>query len=216
MIGSSVRRAAAKIGSLSATLVLAGWVVGVGSADAAIPVGPGPEVNYTVQPQPAPGACHYRETATGQPLQDSHCTPGALNPKVKQTTLATTICHTGYTTSIRPPTNVTDKEKVANAKSYQYTGSLSQAEYDHLVPLELGGDPNSAKNLWVEPPSAGHTTSQGVSNPKDGLETHLKTLVCDYLKPTVATYLPLARAQLLIDSDWTTASALATHYLVKK
>jgi hypothetical protein len=30
------------------------------------------------------------------------------------------------------------------------------------------------------------------------------------------TYLPLARAQLLIDSNWTIASALATHYLVKK
>jgi hypothetical protein len=76
-----------------------------------------------------------------------HCTPGTLNPKVKQTTLATTTCKSGYTTSIRPPTSITDKEEVANAKSYRYTGSLSQAEYDHLVPLELGGDPNTATNL---------------------------------------------------------------------
>jgi hypothetical protein len=35
-----------------------------------------------------------------------------------------------------------------------------------LVPLELGGNPNSAKNLWVEPPTPGHTASQGVSNRK--------------------------------------------------
>ena len=68
----------------------------------------------------------------------------------------------------------------------------------------------------MEPPSPGHTTTQGVSNPKDGVETHLKALVCDYLKPTVRTYLPLTRAQLLIDSNWTTASALAPHYLVTK
>jgi hypothetical protein len=55
-----------------------------------------------------------------------------------------------------------------------------------------------------------------VSNPKDGVETHLKALVCDYLKPTVRTFLPLARAQLLIDSNWITASALPPHYLVAK
>jgi hypothetical protein len=216
MIGSSTWRAAAKLGALSTALTLFGWAVGAASAAAAIPIGPGPQVHYTVQPQPAPGTCHYRHTAAGQPLQDVHCTPGALNPKVKQTTLATTVCKSGYTTSIRPPTSITDKEKLANARSYRYTGSLSQAEYDHLVPLELGGDPNSARNLWVEPPSPGHTTLQGVSNPKDGVETHLKALVCDYLKPTVRTYLPLARAQLLIDSNWTTASALAPHYLVAK
>jgi hypothetical protein len=131
-----------------------------------------------------------------------------------EATLATTICKSGYTTSIRPPTSITGKEKLADAKSYHYTGSPPQVEHDHLVPLELGGDPNSAKNLWVEPPSPGHKTTQGVSNPKDGVETHLKAPVCDYLKPTVHTYLPLARTQLLNDSNWTTASALAPHYLV--
>ena len=42
-------------------------------------------------------------------------------------------------------------EKRANAASYGYTGSWSDIEYDDLVPLELGGDPNDARNLWVEP-----------------------------------------------------------------
>lgn len=47
-------------------------------------------------------------------------------------------------------------------------------------------------------------------------ETRRKTLVSDYLKPTVPTYLLLSRGQLLIDSNWIKASALAADYLVKR
>ena len=75
-------------------------------------------------------------------MPDRRCTPGARNPKVKPSTLATTICKPGYTASIRPPSSVTAVEKRANAVPYHYRGSLRQAEYDHLIPLELGGDPN--------------------------------------------------------------------------
>jgi len=190
-------------------------------AGAAIPVGPGPRTHYTVQTQPKAGSCHYRHTSAKQPLPDTHCTPGAWNPKVTQSTLPKTICKTGYTSSIRPPTSVTDKEKTANAKSYSYTGSLKQAEYDHFLPLELGGDPNDRRNLWVEPPSPGHKTSQRVSNPKDGIESSLKAMVCHYVhlkskhQGTATSYLPLARAQQLITSNWTAAKSQAQKYLVK-
>jgi hypothetical protein len=96
-------------------------------------VGPGPQEHYTVQAQPAPGSCHYRYEH-GEPLEDPACTPGAISPAVTQTNIATTICRKGgYTGSIRPPESVTAKEKAANAKSYSYTGSLSDAEYDHLL-----------------------------------------------------------------------------------
>ena len=202
-------------------VLLTTMLAGAGAAGASIPIGQGPQAHYTVQAQPTAGSCHYRHTAAGQPLPDVHCTPGARNPKVTQTTLAATICKSGYTTSIRPPTSVTDKEKAANAKSYRYTGSLTQAEYDHFLPLELGGDPNDRRNLWVEPPSPKHTTSQGVSNPKDGVEASLKAMVCHYVKlkshhqGTATSYLPLSRAQNLIVTDWTTAKAQATKYLVR-
>jgi hypothetical protein len=204
-------------------LVLAAVIIALGgaTASAAIPVGPGPKAHYTVQAQPTAGSCHYRLTAAKQPLPDLHCTPGASNPRATQATLASTICKAGYTTTIRPPTSITNPEKIANAKSYSYRATLTQAEYDHLLPLELGGDPNSAKNLWVEPPSPGHTTGQGVSNPKDGTEASLKALVCHYVKlashhqGTATSYLPLARAQLLITTNWTTAKALAPRYLIK-
>ncbi len=124
-----------------------------GAASSLIANGPGPQAHYTVQAQPAPGTCHYR-TVHGQPLQDASCTPGALNPDVIQATLKTAVCRTsGFTSTIRPPVSVTSVEKRANVRSCGYAASLHDAEYGHLISLELGGAPNDARNLWVEPPA---------------------------------------------------------------
>jgi hypothetical protein len=136
----------------------------VGKAAGDVAVGPGPTY-YTLQSQPAPGACQYRAAANGQTLPVPNCTPGAISPKVTQDTLATTICRTGYTKSIRPPASITEIEKRENAAAYGYTGSLKDVEYDHLVPLELGGDPNDPRNLWIEPGAS--------PNSKDGVESRL-------------------------------------------
>ncbi|CAM5442924.1 hypothetical protein [Streptomyces abikoensis] len=167
-------------------------------ADGSIPAGPGPQPSYTVQKQPAAGSCHYRFTPAKEPLPDPACTPGATNPKVTQATLKTTICRGGYTAGIRPPTNITSREKTANAASYGYTGSLREAEYDHLISLQLGGDPNDARNLWVEPPSPGHKEGKGPNNPKDVVETKLKNAICNGKTE-------LVKAQRAIVRDWTTA-----------
>ncbi|WP_275463449.1 hypothetical protein [Streptomyces noursei] len=164
----------------------------------AIPVGPGPQSAYTVQRQPAPGSCHFRYTADKQPLPDPKCTPGATNPKVTPQTLGATICRSGYTKGIRPPVSITGREKTANAASYGYTGPLHDAEYDHLISLQLGGDPNDPRNIWVEPPSPGHRPGAGPNNPKDGVENKLKAAVC-------AGRTDLAKAQQAIAHDWTTA-----------
>ncbi|MBV8928225.1 MAG: hypothetical protein JO152_03765 [Mycobacteriaceae bacterium] len=166
---------------------------GCAAAWADVPVGPGP-TNYSVQPQPPPGTCHYRAAGNGDTLPDPNCTPGATNPKVSEDTLATTICKTGYTKSIRPPRDVTDAEKRSSAAAYGYTGPLSGVEYDHLIPLELGGDPNDPRNLWVEPGAS--------PNPKDGIESKLHQLVCGGSVSLVA-------AQQAIATDWTTAMAAA-------
>jgi hypothetical protein len=167
-----------------------------GPAPGPIPVGPGPRATYTVQPQPAAGSCHYGADQ-GEPLEDRACTPGATSPAVTQATIARTICRSGYTKTIRPPVSVTGPEKTANAKSYGYSGSLGVAEYDHLISLELGGDPNSAQNLWVEPPDPGHVGT-GVNNKKDPVESKLHTAVCN-------GKVSLAAAQQAIVQDWTTA-----------
>ncbi|MDI5966119.1 hypothetical protein POF43_025885 [Streptomyces sp. SL54] len=171
------------------------------TAGGAVPVGPGPQPAYRVQTQPAPGSCHFRYADGHQPLPDASCTPGASNPKVTQSDLGTTICRAGYSSGIRPPTDITEREKTANAKSYGYTGSLHDAEYDHLVSLELGGDPNDARNLWVEPPSPDHKPGSGPDNDKDAVESTLHSAVCDH-KAT------LAAAQHAIATNWTTAEAV--------
>lgn len=167
----------------------------------ALPVGAGPQEHYTVQSQPPAGSCHYRYEK-GEPLEDPACTPGAISPAVTQANIKATICRKGgYTGGIRPPESVTGKEKVANASSYRYTGSLSDAEYDHLISLQLGGDPNDARNLWVEPADPGHKVGTGVNNLKDPVETKLHTAVCN-------GKITLAQAQMAITTDWTSALAL--------
>jgi hypothetical protein len=163
---------------------------------AALPVGPGP-TNYTEQPQPAPGSCTYRYASNGEPLPDPTCTPGAVNPRVSQDNLDSTICRPGYSKSIRPPEHITGAEKRANAASYGYTEGMGTAEYDHLVSLELGGDPNDPRNLWVEPPDPGSDSSLSNNN-KDKVENQLHQLVC-------SGQMPLATAQTAIAYDWTTA-----------
>ena len=140
---------------------------------AALQVGPGALATYTVQAQPAPGSCHYRWVGP-DPLPDPSCTPGAVDPSVTQATIGSTICRSGWTATVRPPEDVTEPEKAGSAAAYGYTGTFDTAEYDHLVPLELGGDPNDPANLWVEPNDRPGATT--VLNSKDGLEDTLNAL----------------------------------------
>ncbi|MCX5055054.1 hypothetical protein [Streptomyces sp. NBC_00474] len=173
-------------------------------AGRAIAVGAGPQKHYTVQQQPAAGSCHFRYK-NGEPLEDPKCTPGAISPAVTQANLKSTICRKGgYTSAIRPSAYVTGKEKRLNAASYGFTGRMGDAEYDHLISLQLGGDPNDYRNLWVEPADPGHRSGSGVNNKKDPVETKLHTAVCK-------GQITLAAAQKAIVTDWTTA--LATLHL---
>jgi hypothetical protein len=200
----------ASTGSLPATSSPA--TVAASAASASGPVaGPGPQSTYRVQPQPAPGTCHFvvLSAAAGDYLPDPHCTPGATNPRVTQADLARTICKSGYTASIRPPASITGREKRASEAAYGFTGKASTTEYDHLISLELGGDPNSSLNLWPEPNKA---RAAGVNNPKDHVENTLKTLICNAVHGKA--YLPLAKAQYLIATNWTTAIAKAQTELV--
>jgi hypothetical protein len=147
-----------------------------------------------VQRQPPPGSCHASGTGLGQ-LPDRRCTPGAVNPAVTQATISSTICRSGWTATVRPPERVTEPEKLASLRAYGETGA-SRYEYDHLVPLELGGAVNDPRNLWPEPD---YPVSQGFYlNPKDKVESALKRLVC-------AGLLTLAEAQRQIAVNWVAA-----------
>jgi hypothetical protein len=165
------------------------------ASSSGIQVGPGAATTYTVQPQPAASSCHYTYVSAF-PLPDRRCTPGAINPEVNQSNIASTICRSGYTSTIRPPEDVTEKEKDGSAAAYGYTGSLHTAEYDHLISLEIGGDPNDAANLWVEPNDKANATS--TANTKDILENKLHRLVC-------SGQITLATAQAAIATNWVVA-----------
>jgi hypothetical protein len=141
-----------------------------------------------VQTQPPPGTCHVRGSSPFN-LPDPHCTPGALNPAVSQATIHQTICRAGYSSSIRPSTSVTGREKLASLRAYGLQQSPGGYEYDHLISLELGGAANDSRNLWPE---------NGASpNPKDKVENSLHARVC-------AGSMALAAAQRIIALNWVT------------
>jgi hypothetical protein len=78
-------------------------------------------------------------------------TPGVLNPAVTPSTIRATICRHGWTRTIRPPVSYTNALKARQLRQYGLRGPPSAYQEDHLVSLELGGDPTDAANLWPEP-----------------------------------------------------------------
>jgi hypothetical protein len=141
----------------------------------------------TSLPASTGGTCHVRPG----PLPDPACTPGATNPQVTQANIASTICKSGWTATIRPPVSVTDKLKTDGIHAYGYSDTSKSAyEEDHLISLELGGAPSDPKNLWPEPGAS--------PNPKDKVENDLNHAVC-------SGKVQLADAQKAIATDWTTA-----------
>ncbi|HEY1523227.1 MAG TPA: hypothetical protein VGF70_09465 [Solirubrobacteraceae bacterium] len=89
---------------------------------------------------------------------------------MSQADISSTICRSGYTETVRPSESITEPEKEASLGSYGDSRPVHIYEYDHLVPLELGGASNDARNLWPEPGAS--------PNPKDELENRLREMVC--------------------------------------
>ena len=141
------------------------------------------------------GPCSISRAANGQDLPDPVCTPGAIAERVTQNNLQSTICTVGYTATVRPSTSITTPLKQKTAAAYGLTYTPAVQEYDHLIPLELGGA-NDVRNLWTEPPTS--PTQKSVNNAKDPVENKLHDLVC-------AGRVTLADAQQRIATDWTTA-----------
>lgn len=143
----------------------------------------------------AAGQCKARtvDAAAGLYLPDPACTPGAIDPAVTQENIGSTICKSGYTTTVRAPASDTDKVKARSLTEYGQT-RVSSTEFDHLISLQLGGT-NAVSNLWPEPNRA---DAPGTTNPKDAVETQLNKAVCTH-KVT------LAAAQKAIAANWVTA-----------
>ncbi|MFN2592873.1 MAG: HNH endonuclease [Candidatus Dormibacteria bacterium] len=134
----------------------------------------------TALPTPSP-------IPTGSPgvrRPDPRLTPGEVFP---QATVAV-ICVSGYTATVRHVTTA-QKKTVYAEYGVPYPEAAGTYEFDHLIPLELGGD-NANANLWPEPASPAPGYHQ-----KDEVENTLHALVC-------ARRLDLHEAQHAIASDW--------------
>lgn len=132
------------------------------------------------------GNCHERNG-----LPDPICTPGSTNPRVTQANIYATICVKGYTKTIRPSLSYTENLKRQQIAAYGYTDTrLHDYEEDHLIPLELGGNPSDPKNLWPEPGAS--------PNAKDSIENLCNEKIC-------AGQISLSQAQKEIATNWQTA-----------
>jgi hypothetical protein len=138
-------------------------------------------------------------------LPDADCTPGVTNPNIKQSNIGQNICkrawagkswtgknpYTGKqatgTSTLRPPTSYTSKLKKIQMQEYGLTGKPSDYEEDHLISLQLGGNPVDPRNLWPERP--------GSPNNKDKFENYLNAMVCQ-------RKMTLAESQREIATDW--------------
>ena len=78
-------------------------------------------------------------------------TPGATNPSVTQGTIHSTICVTGWTKTIRPPVDYTNRLKREQLAAWQLPGTPADYQEDHLISLGIGGHPTDPRNLWPEP-----------------------------------------------------------------
>jgi hypothetical protein len=114
-----------------------------------------------------PGHAHPTNAILADPVR----TPGVVNPNVTQANIRSTICKTGWTSTIRPPVSYTDALKIKQMKQYGETGSPSDYQEDHLISLEMGGSPTDPRNLWPEPyPRASQM---------DQIENQLNSEICD-------------------------------------
>jgi hypothetical protein len=111
-----------------------------------------------------------RAPAARAVLADPVRTPGVLNPDVTQATIAATICTRGWTATVRPPVEYTNALKLEQMPAYGETGPPSGYQEDHLISLELGGDPRDPRNLWPEP----YPRAAAV----DQIENQLNAAVC--------------------------------------
>jgi hypothetical protein len=125
---------------------------------------------------------HFR-SSHGEPLNDSHVTPGATF-----NVSTATICRSGYASSVRYVPESAKNRVYAEYGILHH--STNQYEIDHLISLELGGS-NSISNLWPELNDHPH----GYLNSKDILENRLHALVC-------SGALSLSSAQRQISTDW--------------
>lgn len=129
--------------------------------------------------------------ATAGNMPNPELTPGAIDSRVTQQTIHKTVCIPGYTSTVRPSVNYTNKLKRKQIEQYQYVDKdMQNYEEDHLIPLAVGGHPSDPRNLWPEP-----YQGEFGARKKDVLELYAHRKLCK-------GEITLDQAQRLFTSDW--------------
>jgi hypothetical protein len=121
-------------------------------------------------------ACGAATYSAGSGLPNIKSTPGLINPLVTQGNIRSNICVSGWTATVRPPLTYTNQLKYAQLHSgYNLAGDLNMKHYeeDHIVPLEVGGNPSNPLNLFPQPRNIRFSAYL-----KDQLENRMHQLVC--------------------------------------
>jgi hypothetical protein len=117
-----------------------------------------------------------------------------LNPAVTQATIATTICQTGWTRTIRPDVSTMKRIKAEMLAAIgEPIEHRNRYELDHKIPLSLGGAVIDRRNLALQPIDE--------AREKDAIEVCLSSLVCQ-------GEIDLDNAQSAIWEDWRKAGEL--------
>ena len=131
--------------------------------------------------------------------------PGALNRDVTQANIHSTICSTSWVASVTPPADFLDRLERNQLAGEGRPGSAADYEEDHLVPIELGGAPRDAKNMWPQPyeaQGARFAPAGAGAESKDRVERKLHDAVCNgaltlkLARQTIAANWQLAGTQL--------------------
>jgi hypothetical protein len=150
----------------------------------------------TVSPPPAPASSEPAPSVEERsapsvrrsPFEEP---PGALYAGVTQANIATTICVSGWTATVRPSTSYTQGlKKLMLSRAGVDPKEAVKYELDHFVPLAIGGHPRSEDNLWLQ-----RWDGEWNARVKDRLERKLQVMVC-------AGRITLHAARTAVQDDW--------------
>jgi len=102
----------------------------------------------TTPQQPPPAVPTILPSQARSPFREP---PGVFSTDVTQANISVTICVSGWTATVRPPTSYTQALKRTMLTRAGLDPNTAIAyELDHFVPLAIGGHPRSEDNLWLQ------------------------------------------------------------------
>jgi hypothetical protein len=158
----------------------------------------------SVQQPPATGAAEQAPPPPAVARSPFKEPPGVFSADVTQANISTTICVSGWTATVRPPTSYTQTLKRTMLLRVGIDpGQAIVYELDHFVPLAIGGHPRSEDNLWLQ-----RWDGEWNAKIKDRLERKLQLMVCagaitlDAARIAIQSVPQVPRARSVHGSPW--------------